>query len=349
MCESGILNLEFCNNPPMPRLFDIRDIGVVQRLQAHARPLATHLVVVGGISPLPQAMRSYVGGVLDNTICLVEQTDPDGIAFGLMQLLPDESTTDVARQRGAALILMSPAPNTEGMAAAWVNLVHAFGEQAGERGAHHLIADVPDGSLEASVLQAAGFVPMIQQDLVKLAKPLEPAGNIPKDVPGVRQATADDAPQIRALHIRTASRMTYAAERSADALFDSLRVTSGFVLEQHNEIMGYVGFWHGRRGRAMRCLFRPEAFSAAQDTIAFALHKSNYRRATYCNIRHYQNWLLPAMTALGFVQLGSTMLMTKYTSARVHAPVWSAILPQLARARKIVSSRLDHTTRVTKK
>jgi hypothetical protein len=319
----------------MARLFDIRDIGVVQRLQAHARPLATHLVVVGGVSPLPQAMRSYVGGVLDNTICLVEYTEPDGIAFGLMQLLPDESTPEIARQRGAALILMSPAPNHESVASAWVNLAHVFAEQAGERGVHHVIADVPEGSIEATVLQAAGFVPLIQQDLMKLVKP--PASfDAPKAVSGVRAATDADAPQIRALHIRTAPRMTYPAERSADALFDALRIKNGFVLERHNEIVGYIGFWHGRRGRAMRCLFRPEFFAEARDAIAFALAKSNYRRATYCSIRHYQNWLIPGIESMGFVHLGSTILLTKYTTARAQAPVWSMLVPQLARARKII-------------
>jgi hypothetical protein len=319
----------------MPRFFDIRDIGLVQRLQAHARPLATHLIVVGGVSPLPQAMRSYVGGVLDNTICLTEHIEPDGIAFGLMQLLADESTTEISRQRGAALILMAPAPNHESLATAWVNLAHGFAEQAGERGVHHVIADVSEGSIEATVLQAAGFVPLIQQDLMKLAKP--PASfDAPKSITGMRAATDADEARIRALHIRTAPRMTYPAERSADALFDALRVKNGFVLERHNEVVGYVGFWHGRRGRAMRCLFRPEVFSEARDAIAYALAASSYKRATYCSVRHYQNWLIPGIASLGFAHLGSTILLVKYTAARVHAPVWSVLVPQLARARKII-------------
>jgi hypothetical protein len=239
---------------------------------------------------------------------------------------------------------MAPVANTEAQGRAWVSLALGFAEQAGERGVHHIIADVLDGSAESLLLQAAGFVPMIQQDLMKLARApqLGDKGEKPAIVSGLREATNDDAPMIRALHLRTAPRMTYPAERTADALFDALRVRRGWVLERNSEILGHIGFWHGRRGRAMRCLFRPEAFADARDAIAFVLHASDYRRATYCNIRHYQNWLLPIFESLGFAHLGSTMLMTKYTTAR--APELSplrALIPQFARARKTINTRFD--------
>ncbi len=316
----------------MPRLFDIRDVSTVQRLQAHARPLATHLVVVGGVSPLPQAMRSYLGGILDNSLCLVARDDAADIdAFALMQVLPDESGTDVARQRGAAMILISPQASTEAHVATWIALAQDCASHAGERGAHHIIADVTEGGLEASILQAAGFVPMIQQDLMKLARSTDAPRSVDA-VEGLRLATRADDPLIRALHIRCAPRMTYPVERSADALFDMLRTRRIWVLERNNEIIGFIGFWHGRRGRAMRCLFRPEAFSLARDSIAYALAHSEYKRATYCNIRHYQNWLTPIFEELGFAHLSSTTLMAKYTTARVHTPIWSMV-PQLAAAR----------------
>ena len=67
----------------MIRPFDIRDVGVLQRLHAHARPLATQMIVVGGIHPLREAMRSYVAGGRDPVLCLVEREgiEPPNIPF----------------------------------------------------------------------------------------------------------------------------------------------------------------------------------------------------------------------------------------------------------------------------
>ncbi len=318
----------------MARLFDIRDLPLLQRLHPTGRPLSTHLVVVGGINPVREAVRGYIAGALDSSICMVErEAAPDVEAFGILQVLPDESGPELARQRGAGLILMSPEPHDEGTVTAWVQLVNDLAASAAERGVHHIVADVQEAGPGVAILQAAGFLPMLQQELYKHARTREgvkEGESKARAVPGLRRATHDDEPLIRALHIRCAPRLTYQAEHSADALFNIMRTQRHWVLVQQNEVVGYVGFWHGQRGRAMRCLFKPGAEDQAEAVIRYVLSKEPYQRATYAAVRHYQPQLGGIFERLGYAHLGHTRLMMRPTAARVRAPVWSTLLEALA-------------------
>jgi len=293
---------------------------VVQRLQSHARPLATQMIVVGGLHPLREAMRSYVVGANDPVVCLVDPGDAG--AFGMLRVLPDESSADVARQRGAALLLAAPMPHDEESAFQWVSIVHELAAGAAQRGVHHVVADVHDGSLEAGLLHAAGFAPQMQLEMLKL----HGARNAFADaapVAGLRPAARIDEPQIRSLHMRCAPRLTWAAESTLDALLGVMRVQRGYVLEHGSEVVGHVGFWHGRRGRAMRCLFRPEYEHAAGAALRRVLSEASYRRATYCCVRSYQSWLAPILQEIGFVHVSTNVAMLKHTAGRVQAPVWT--------------------------
>ena len=337
----------------MIRPFDIRDVGVLQRLHAHARPLATQMIVVGGIHPLREAMRSYVAGGRDPVLCLVER---EGIeAFGMLRMLPDESSAEVARPRGAALLLAAPSPRDEDGAHLWMLLVQELTAGAAlelrdhahlaerrrevkghlcarwasggvaERGAHHIVADVHEGGIEAQILPVCGFVPMFQQELMKHVGRRDFVLN-DEPVAGLRPVERNDAPLIRALHIRCAPRLTWAAESSLDALLGVMNVQRGFVLVRSNEVVGHIGFWHGRRGRAMQCLFRPEYEEIAGAVLRRVLGTVHYRRSTYCCVRSYQSWLAPVLTELGFVHVSSNQVMMRHSAPRVQAPVWSVAL-----------------------
>jgi len=304
------------------RHFDIRDLGTVQRLQSHARPLATHMIVVGGLHPLREAVRSYVAGGLYPVVCMVD-TDGGG-AFGMLRVLPDESSAEVARQRGAALLLAAPTPHDEDAAQQWFSVVQQLLVQAAERGAHHVVADVHEGSVESQLLQAAGFAPQMQQDMLKLlgGRASVGKGDVARPA-GLRPAERRDEPAIRALHMRSAPRLTWAAESSLDALLGAMKVQRGYVLVDGGEIVGHVGFWHGRRGRAMRCLFRPEHEHLADPVLRSVFAETRYRRATYCCVRGYQTWLSPLLRELGFVHVSGNQILMRHTAARVQAPVWT--------------------------
>lgn len=318
----------------MARPFDLRDVSAVQRLHANARPLAALHVAVNGIAPLREAMRAYVGGIREAVVCMVDRDSDEGVeAYALMHVMPDASSPDVARPRGAAMILFAPGPTTEPLTHAWISLTNELASAAAERGVHHIVADAQEGGVEAMTLQAAGFAPMLQQDLMKLPHTIGTTHEDVAAVEGLREVARDDEPLIRALHIRCAPKMTYQTEVTYDALVGQLRTHKAWVLVRHNEAVGFVGLWHGRRGRALRCLFRPDVEALAEASIRHALARDPYTRATYCGVRHYQSDLLPVLHSMGFVHVNTTVLMMRHTAAHVRHPVWS-VSPELATAKQ---------------
>jgi hypothetical protein len=306
------------------RPFDIRDVPLVQKLHGAARPLTMQLVAVGGINPLREAMRAFVGGLRDHYVCLVERDTAHHLeAFGLMQISA-ESEHELPRQRGAAILLIAPIPRQPEHVTLWTYLAQELASAAAERGVHHIVAEAAEGTPEAEALLNAGFAPLMQQDLMKLTAPSHPVG-APERPEGLREATPDDAPLIHALRMRSAPRMVAQPVDTVDSLLSALKTRAGWVLFRQNELIAHVGFWHGRRGRAMLCQFRPEAEDMARDVIHFALSQDSYRRPTYCMVRHYQSGLLATLDALGFAHVTTTTLMVRHTAVRVGQPVWSAV------------------------
>jgi hypothetical protein len=338
----------------MIRPFDIRDVGAVQRLTPYARPLACELVAVDGIMPLREAMRAYMSGGRDHAVVLMERDSKHNLdAFGLMHVLPEihhhdnhhEHDNGNPQQKRAALVMMAPHAQSEELVEAWMYLAQEFASEAAQRGVHHIVAEAPEAGGEAEALHGAGFVPLIPQDVLKLAGRLEaaPAPELPA---GMREQTRDDEPLIRALHIRVAPKMTYQAEVTFDMLRATHRAEKGVVLERHNELAGHVSMRQGRRGYGMHVQFRQEAEEDAHIMLQYALSRlaQRERLPVYVTVRQYQSWLLPILDGLGFVHMSSTILMMRHTAARVHQPVWSAS-PELAAAKKPTSASIKLESR----
>ncbi|MCS7056654.1 MAG: hypothetical protein NZM18_10850 [Thermoflexales bacterium] len=338
----------------MIRPFDIRDVSVIQRLTARARPLACELVAVDGVNPLRDAIRSYLGGGRDHAVVLVERdADHDVEAFGVMYVLPNANgdsngENGTAIHRRAALVLMAPHAQSDELAEAWMYLAQEFAVEAAQRGAHHIVAEAPEVGGEAEALQGAGFVPLIQQDVLKLANKPE-LGALP-EVNGLREQTKDDEPLIKALHLRAAPKMTYQAEVSFDLLRATHRMDRGFVLMRGSELVAHVSVRQGKRGYGMHALFRPDAERDALPTLRLALaHLSSSRnwRPVYLTVRHYQSWMLPILDELGFVHMTSTMLMVRHTAVHVHHPVWSPVTAEAAAIKNTHSASIHLESRAS--
>lgn len=337
----------------MIRPFDLRDVGVVQRLTALARPLACELVAVDGVNPLRDAMRAYLSGGRDHAVVLVERDpDHDVEAFGLMYVLPtthgDNGNDGAASHRRAALVLMAPHAQSDELMEAWMYLAQEFAVEAAQRGVHHIVAEAPEVGGEAEALQGAGFVPLIPQDVLKLANKLNPIDE--PDVSGLREQTKEDEPLIKALHLRAAPKMTYQAEVSFDLLRATHRMDRGFVLMRANELIAHVSVRQGKRGYGMQALFRPQAEDDAKPMLQYALSRLLARawRPVYVTVRHYQSWLLPILDKLGFVHMTSTMLVVRHTAARVHQPVWSSTKPEGVVIKKPNAASFNLETRASR-
>jgi|GEM_PF-1202384 len=341
----------------MIRPFDIRDVNVIQRLRPVARALAYEFMAVDGINLLRDAVTSYVTGGRDNNVVLVNRSaGEDGRdsaeAFGLMQLLDtphasdaDNHSHDQDRQRRAALILMSPGPDTDELVESWMYLAQEFAAYAASHGIHHIVAEPAEYGGEAEALYGAGFVPLIHQDVLKLATI---GDDIAVDkLPGLREATKADEPLIRILHMRSAPKITYQAEITSDLLRATTPSDEGWLLEHESEVVGYVCIREGRRGHGLQLMFRPKAEDMARPMLLHVLQRIRRRRRgpVYCTVRAYQSWLLPILDELGFNHITSTMLMVRHTAARVHSPVWTGVresaLTAKAIKRTITRTRLN--------
>ena len=336
----------------MIRPFDIRDVNAIQRLRPLARTLAYELIAVDGINLLRDAVTSYVTGGRDHNVVLVDRDRKNNRdsteAFGLMHILQDSENGDRhAPQHRAALILMAPGPQSDESVESWMYLAREFCSYAASHGVHHVIAEPPEYGGEAEALHGAGFAPLIHQDVFKLPSVERDLEGL--SVPGLRDVTKADDPLVRMLHMRTAPKMTYQAEITSDLLRATTPSDEGWVLTQHNEVVGHVAIREGKRGYGLQMMFRPKAEELAKPMLQHALHHLSKRKRApvYCTVRAYQSWVLPVLDDLGFSHITSTVLMVRHTAARVHQPVWSAIPePAFAAATKAIARHRATINRV---
>lgn len=317
----------------MIRPFDIRDVNMIQRLRPLARTLVYELVAVDGINLLWEAVSSYLTVRRDNALLLVDrEKSPGSDAFGLMHILPEPNGDGAESiQRRAALVLMAPNPESDELVESWMYLAQAFAQQAANQGINHIIAEPSEYGGEAEALQAAGFVPLIHQDVLKLAS-VPDSGGMPNLPLGLRNYEKTDEPLVRLLHMKTAPKLTFQAEITSDMLRTTQGNGHGWVLMHGSEIVAHATLREGRRGYGLQVLFRPKAEDDALPMLQYVLSqvKLGKRGPIYCTLRAYQSWLLPILDELGFSHITSTVLMTRHTAARVHTPVWSDTTNQVA-------------------
>lgn len=308
----------------MIRLFDIRDVATVQRLSPLGRPLAYEPAAVDGLSPLLDAMRAYISGGYDHAITLVrrdgETRELD--AFGLMYIIPGRNAKS-SELKHAAMIVMSPAPHSDALSAAWTELAEVFVAQAGEHGVDSITAEVSEDGRESEALQRVGFSSLMHQDIMKLGA--LPAEMDAPEVIGLNPQEITDELNLRNLNLRVVPRFLQKADSGTDLTRLTHHSDCGFVLMSNQEILAHISLQQGRRGLGMQVLFRHEAKDLAQPALQYVLANlcDKTRRPVYCMVPSYQSWLLPILDNLGFVHITSNMIMVKHTTARVRQPVWS--------------------------
>jgi hypothetical protein len=304
------------------RLFDLRDVSTVQRLSAYGRALAYEPIAGEGLNPLREAMRAYVSAGYDHTVALIRRdtSNRDQDCFGLMTMLPSHGQD---RPQFASLLYMAPAPHSDDQVNAWTEITEVFVSIAIERGAHCIVTEAEESSLEAEALRRVGFSHLIHQDIMKLgALPLEMES---EEVTGLRKQIERDDLLIHLLSMRVVPKLVQIAEGNADLTRLTHRMDCGFVLMRNQEPIANVSLRQGRRGHVMQVLFRAEAEDMVEPVITYALAHlcDRTRRPVYCMIPSYQSWILPTLDKLGFTHVTSNSIMVRHTTARVRQPVWA--------------------------
>ena len=330
------------------RLFDIRDVGLVQRLSPIGRPLAYEPVAVHGLNPLREAMRAYVSAGYDNTVAMVRR-DADARemdTFGLMELISAPGADGGSAKGGAkfaSMLFAAPYPQNDELTDAWTELAEAFITYAGERSVQCIVAETPETSNEAEALHRVGFSALMHQDIMKL-------GALPEemeapDIIGLRPQDDKDEAYIKLLSMRVVPKLVQKAEGNTDLTRLTHQTDCGFILLRDQEPLAHISLQQGRRGYGMQVLFRPETEDLAESVLQYALSNlcDRNHKPVYCMVPTYQSWLLPILDNLGFTHITSNAIMVKHTTARVRQPVWSF---QTSRANtKLINSETKLQTR----
>jgi hypothetical protein len=328
------------------RLFDIRDVSLVQRLSPLGRPLAYEPVAVHGLNPLHEAMRGYVYVGYDHSVTLVRRDSGarELDSFGLMSLIPGRGG-DLTDTKYASMLFAAPYPQNDDLTVAWTELAEAFVAYASERGVQCIVAETPENSNEAYALRRIGFSVVMHQDIMKLVS--LPEDVVVPEVIGLRPQEDKDEAYIKLLSMRVVPKLVQKAEANTDISRLNHQTDCGYILLRDQEPLGNISMQHGRRGYGMQLLFRPDAEDIAEPMLRYALSNlcGGRHRPVYCMVPTYQSWLLPTLDNIGFTHITSNAIMIKRTTASVRQPVWT--LQAKHANTKLINSETKLQTRET--
>jgi hypothetical protein len=315
----------------MVRPFDLRDLTLIRRLSERGVSLHTVSALAENFHPLRGAIMSMlVGGEFPTYVWKPE----NGERAGFIQLrIPNGATQ-------AHILYVSPRCGEAGDGyrapgdltpknpdcALWLALLDEAVAGAGNRGIHHVIAELDERSPEIPVLRRAGFAVYTRQDIwaVKAAD-YRPQGIAAR--PLTRRSPNDDW-DIQLLYANTVPRLVQLVE-PAPPVGDG----DGWVLRHDGELAAFVSIRHGAVATWLRFFIHPDAEAEAEEIVAAALEVSfaGEPEIVYCCVRRYESWLPSALERSGFAVCGSQAVMVRHTvhhSSRVVPETVIALEPQ---------------------
>lgn len=310
----------------MVRPFTLRDLTLVRRLSECGVSLHAETALADNLHPLRGALLSMVvGGEFPTFVLKAEQRDSDGF----IQLLLKENTNH------ANILYVSPTIResetngnlTHGLGApsdgdVWLSLLDQAVIEAGQQGAHSLVAEVDETGPELPILRRAGFAVYTRQDIwVRDAEQERPLRSLP-ETKQLRQRTAEDDWDIQLLYANTVPRLVQLVEP-----IPPLTGGDAWVLREEGELQAYVHIHEGALATWLRFFIHPGAEADAEAIVAAALQikSSRAKRPVYCCVRRYEGWLPTSLERGGFRFWGSQAVMVKHTVQHLQAP-----MPKLA-------------------
>jgi hypothetical protein len=288
----------------MIRPFDMRDLPLFARVKDRGLCLASQLALTRG----PQALQAMLLDAFSGArgpATIVVRSDA---AAGIGQLLhrPD--------QPHARLAFIAPAELVE--AAAGIELLEGLVRSAGERGAHHLIAEVDEDSPAFPILRQAGFAIYARQRIWAL-NPAVPVGDHQAASLLWRPETRKDAGAILSLYASLVPGLVQQVEPPSD------RGGTGLVHGSDDELLGYIDIERGPRGEWIQPYFHPAAVKAEPLLAAFLATRDG-GRPLYACVRSYQSWMHGALQRLGFEPAHDQAVMVRRMVAFIREPAPAA-------------------------
>jgi hypothetical protein len=289
------------------RQLDWRDLPYLHRIRNRGLCLDSQQAYTHGANPLYHALLDTLtpGRVTRTTV--VRPEDGAAAAVGQISYYAD---LDLAR-----LSFIGPV-EALGMSSG-LRLLDALSANAGECGAHALIAEVDEGHPAFETLRRAGFAVYARQIVWRLddRSKLEAS----TDQQCWREQQAEDEAGIAALYLNLVPVLVQQVERP------HTRFESGMVYWSEGELRGYLDVESGSLGLWIRPYFHPAVETSHElllDVLNFHL---NHRQPVNICVRSYQGGLSGALEAIGFEAFSQQAVMVKRLASSVRKPVFAGI------------------------
>lgn len=293
----------------MIRTFDWRDVGLVRTLGERGVCLDSSTGLTRGAQPLQNALMDYLmpGTGTPTLVGRPEgKNGGEGAVFGQLQHRP--------RHEQAHVLFIAP-HYTPSVTHTWLALVDNLAEEAGQRGAHNLIAEVNEDSAEFEALRTAGFAIYARQSLWKLGAG-EELPSPPHDVL-LRPAKNIDGIGVHTLYSNIVPRLVQQVEQLPR------HISQGYVLEQVSETIAFLDVKRGPLGIWIEPYLHPEAYDLSEAVLhtCLSLVPNHSTKPVYVCVRRYQDWLQEIVARAGFKLMGSQAVMVKRLAVRLAEPL----------------------------
>ncbi len=292
------------------RRFHLRDLPLVSRLKSRGISLDSETYLAHGLHTVGDAALSRVPLADLGTPTLVARAGETQV-IGQLRHKQGESH--------AHIVFISPAlsnGSSGALESAWLRLLDALAQAAGQRGAHTIHAEVDENSAVFEALRRAGYAPYAQQDIWR-REPGPPPGQTPTIA--LCRIDEHDMPAVRHLHAQMVPQLAQQA--------DPAPPSGGLAAYQEGRVCSYVGYTAGNRGLYLRPYLHNSAKKLARAVLetTLLLLPVSCRVPVYCSVRQYQGWLGATLEALGFEPWARQTVLVKHTVAHIQRPAFAPL------------------------
>lgn len=295
---------------------DWRDLRVLHRNRSKGLYLDTARVLTRGGSFAPGVLRSFFSPATGafTWICADECEQP---ILGQIAHIHGEPF--------ARLILLAPDEALE--SAITVDLLEGLARQAGELGAYHLLAEIPEDSSAFESMRKAGFVVYARQRIWKLPGNVE---DFKITIPWVT-AAKEQISAAQSLYHSLVPGLVQQIEPLPS------KNVGGLVCHDNEELLGYVDLQSGPRGIWAQPFIHPDTVAVdARLRDMFESIPNRRSRSVFLCVRSYQSWLESALNVMEARPGPQQAVMVKHLAAK-HPVMRPFTLPQLDGQREITT------------
>ncbi|MFL7871429.1 MAG: hypothetical protein AB8I58_21555 [Anaerolineales bacterium] len=287
---------------------DWRDLRVIHKNRSKGLYLDTARVLTRGSSFASGVVRSIFLSATGafTWVCTDECEQP---VLGQFAHIPKEPF--------ARLVLLAPDDALESEIT--VDLLEGLARQAGEHGAFHLLAEIPEDSSAFESLRKAGFVVYARQRIWKLQ---ENGEGYKVAIPWVT-AAKDKINAAQSLYHNLVPGLVQQIEPLPS------RNVGGLVCHDDGELLGYVDLQSGPRGIWAQPFIHPDTIEVDRRLRdMFDCIPNRRSRSVYLCVRSYQSWLESALNKMEARPGPQQAVMVKHLAAK-HTVLRPFTLPQL--------------------